>query len=108
MKDCKFKQLVINTYNDSKNRTFNKQEFGITATYNNYFGIIYGAISQTSFSDILDIDKYMDIGQSDMLLLVSRKTSQEVEIYEWKLKDYKFKEDILYIELDNKSIEFQL
>jgi hypothetical protein len=46
MNDCKFKQLVIDTYNDSKNRTFNKQEFGMVTTYNNYFGIVYGAISK--------------------------------------------------------------
>jgi hypothetical protein len=63
---------------------------------------------QKSFSDIADINKYMDIGQSDMLLLKSRKTNQEVEIYEWKLKDYKIENDILCIELDNKNIEFKL
>ena len=40
MKDCNFKSLIIDCYNDSKIRTFTKDEFGMKVTYGNFLGTI--------------------------------------------------------------------
>lgn len=108
MKDCKFKQLIIDTYKDSKNRTFTKNELGITLTYNNYFGMLYNVTSTDSFNDISDIEKYMDIVNPDMLLLCSRTHYSEIEVYNWQLVDYKIEDDKLYVQLKNKEVIFDL
>lgn len=108
MKDCKFKQLIIDTYKDSKNRIFTKNELGVTLTYNNYFGMVYNAVSTDGFDNIIDIEKYMDIANPDMLLLCSRTHNKEIEVYSWKLVDYKIEDDKLYVQLKNKEVIFDL
>jgi hypothetical protein len=101
MKDCKFKQLILDTYKDCKERTYTKEQFGITTTYGNYFGILYNPISTDSFNDIIDIDKYMDLVNLDMMYLCSRITNEEIEIYSWDLEDYEIKDDTLIIKWNN-------
>lgn len=108
MKDCKFKQLIIDTYKDGKSRTFTKNELGATLTYNNYFGMLYNVTSTDSFNDISDIERYMNIANPDMLLLRSRTHHDEVEIYSWRLVDYKIENDKLYVQLKNKEVIFDL
>lgn len=105
MKDCKFKQLIIDIYSDHKNRTFDKIEMGYKVTYNNYFGLLYNAISTDGLEDIININKYMDIANPDMLMLHSRITNEEIEIYQWDLKDYKIKNDILIVYYNNGKVK---
>lgn len=108
MKDCKFKQLILDAYKEwnKPERIFTKETFGITATYKSFWGTIFGAISRDSFQDITDIEKYMEIANPDMFMLNSRVTNQEVEIYEWQLQDYKIEDDKLILKLKNKDIIF--
>lgn len=110
MKDTKFKQLIIDVYKEWKKpeRTFQKEDFGITQTYRNFWGELFGAISRYSFSDISNIHDFANRLNPNMLLLHSRVTGQEVEIYEWQLKDYKIEGDNLTIQLTNKNIVFKL
>ena len=110
MKDCKFKNLIKEIYNDMKNRIFTKEEFGMKSIYKNYFGFLYNCSSTDSLDNIKDINKYMDIANPDMLLLHSRKYDrQEIEIYSWDFKDYKIDNDVLYIYYNNcKEKEFRL
>lgn len=109
MKDCKFKQLVLDIYDDWKGRSFEKIEFECKCTYNNYFGFLYDTTSTDSLDNIIDVNKYMDIANPDMLMLHSRITNKEIEIYQWNLKDYKIENDILRIEFNNNKVkEFEL
>ncbi|MBN1076032.1 hypothetical protein DVV91_17055 [Clostridium botulinum] len=109
MKDCKFKQLILDVYGDWKSRSFEKIEFGCKCTYNNYFGFLYNAVSTDSLDKIIDINKYMDIANPDMLMLHSRITNEEIEIYQWDLKDYTIKNDVLNVQFNNgKNKEFKL
>jgi hypothetical protein len=108
MRDCIFKNFVIDVCNEHNkaNRVFTKEVVGQTWQYKNFFGVIYNAISNHSFDDITDIKGYMETMNPDMLLLHSRITDQEVEIYSWKLKDYSIEGDKLIINLDNKTVKF--
>lgn len=109
MRDCKFKELIINIYNDYKNRTFEKEEFGYRCVYNNYFGLLYSATSTDSLDKITDVQKYMDIANPDMIMLHSIVTNKEIEIYNWDFKDYKISNDKLIIEFNNGKVrEFKL
>ena len=105
MKDCKFKELIRDTYKDSYSKTFEKTEFGMKVTYNKYFGLIYNAISTHGFSDIKDIDAYVDLYNPDMLYLKSRVNDQEIQIYQWDLKEYRIEEDLISIECKNGNIK---
>ena len=108
MQDCRFKQLIIDTYKDSKNRTFTKNEFGAILTYNNYFGMLYNVISTDCFSDITDIENYLNMANPDMLLLYSRTNCNELEIYNSRLVDYKIENDKLHVQLRNREVIFDL
>lgn len=107
MKDCKFKQLVLDVYKewDKPERVFKRKDFGIEATYKNFWGTIFNAISRDTFDNVLDINKYMDIANPDMLLLNSRVTNQEVEIYQFYLQDYRIEGDKLIVKLQNRKQE---
>jgi hypothetical protein len=107
MKDCKFKQLILDVYKEwaKPERVFDKTEFGFKATYKNFWGTIYNAISRDTFDNVIDIDKYMEIANPDMLLLNSRATGQEVEIYQFYLKDYRIEGDKLIVSLQNRKEE---
>lgn len=124
MKDCKFKQLILDVYKEWKkpSRTFIKKEFGGKFTYNNFYGVLYGAISRVSFMDIEqrdDISKeieniegmkdFLDNTYPNMLCLISRVDEKELQIYDSDLIDYKIEGDILKLTLkDKKGIEFKL
>lgn len=103
MENCKFKQLIIDVYNEweKPERIFHKKEFDIVVTYKNFFGQIFGAIARDSFDKISDINKYMNVCNPNMLLLNSRKTDQEVEIYDYQLIDYTIQNNKLILKLKN-------
>jgi hypothetical protein len=96
---------VCNEHN-KPDRVFTKEVLGGTVTYRNFFGSIYNAISIHNFTDITDINGYMETMNPDMLLLHSRVTDQEVEIYSWKLMGYSIDGNKLTINLDAKIVEF--
>lgn len=108
MKECLFKNFVIDMYNEnnSPDRVFEKDAYGQKWRYKNFFGFIYNAISNHSFEDVTDINEYMDRMNPDMLLLHSRLTDQEVEVYSWKLMAYSIDGNKLTLNLDSKMIEF--
>lgn len=110
MQDCKFKQLILDVYREwqKPERTFKKKVLGVELTYKNFQGTLFGAVSRDSFDDIKDIQQYMDAMNPNMFMLNSRVTGQEVEIYDYQLKDYRIEGDILTLELKNKTISFQL
>lgn len=110
MKNCKFKQLIIDVYKEwqKPERTFKKNVLGVECTYKNFWGTLFGAISRHSFDDIKDIQQYMDAMNPDMLLLNSRVTDQETEVYDYQLVDYKIDGDNLILELENKTVTFQM
>lgn len=110
MKDCKFKQLILDVYSEwnKPERVFKKNEFGVEYTYKNFWGEIFGAISRDTFDNIKDIDKYMDICNPNMLCIHSRETKQELEIYDWRLKDYRIEGDNFIINLNNKEEIFKM
>lgn len=91
MENCKFKSLVIDSYN-------------IRQKTNNLIGIVYGAIHSDGFSDIINIQGYMDTLNHDMLHLKSKVTGKEIDIYEHELENYTIKnsEQTLYIKLKDK------
>lgn len=90
MSDEKFKSLIIDAYNKSKN--------------GNLVGIIYNAVSTYGFSDLIDIDGFAENSNPDMLHLKSKLTEIELDIYKWDLEDYKVKnsESTIYVKLKNK------
>lgn len=90
MKDGKFKSLVVDAYKKSKE--------------GNLVGILYSAVSTYGFSELMDIDEFVKVGNPDMLHLKSKLTDVEVDVYEWKLEDYKVKnsERTIYIKLKNR------
>lgn len=110
MKDCKFKQLVLDVYEEwqKPERTFEKIEFGHKLAYNNFWGTLYNPISTDCFSDITDINRYMDISNPDMLMLRSRVTGQEVEIYSFQLEHYRIDGNKLVLIFKNKEVIFEM
>lgn len=90
MQDGKFKDLVIKSYNKSKE--------------GNLVGILYGAASTYGFSDLINIDEFAEVSNPDMLHLKSRLTDTEADIYSWELEDFKIKssESTIYVKLKNK------
>lgn len=90
MSDGKFKNLIIDAYNKAKE--------------GNLVGIIYSAVSTYGFSDLIDIDGFVENSNPDMLHLKSKLTDTEVDIYKWELEDYKIKssESTIYVKLKNK------
>ena len=110
MKDCKFKKFIIDVYNEwnKEDRIFTKRQFGTDLRFKNFFGTLFGAISRHTFENIKDIIDYMDALNPNMIMLVSRKTEQEIEVYEHQLLDYKIDGDILTIQLKNKEVKFEM
>lgn len=110
MKNGKFKQLILDVYKEWQNpqRVFTKRDFGVDLKYNNFWGTVYGAISSPTFMDIKDIKSYLDNCTVDMLLLNSRVTDQEVEVYEYQLEDYRIDGDNLILTLRNKEVIFKM
>lgn len=88
-----FKDLIVEAYKKSKE--------------GNLVGTLYGAISTSSFSDIQDIEEFLEIGTTDMLHLQSTVTGMEEDIYERTLENYKVKagERTIYVKLKNKPEE---
>ena len=88
-----FKDLIVEAYKKSKE--------------GNLVGTLYGAISTSSFSDIHDIEEFLEIGTTDMLHLQSTVTGMEEDIYERTLENYKVKagERTIYVKLKNKPEE---
>lgn len=93
MRDGKFKSLIIDTYKKYK-------------ADGNLSGILYGAISTYGFSQIVDIEGFVESSSADMLYLKSALTGVEVDIYEFDLVDYQIKssENTIYVKLRNKEI----
>lgn len=85
-----FKDLIAEAYKKSKE--------------GNLVGILYGAISTCGFSDITDIEEFLEIGNPDMLHLKSKLTDMEADIYKWELENYKVKasERTIYVKLKDK------
>lgn len=110
MKNCKFKSLILDVYKEwaKPTRIFNKKILGMDITYKNFWGIIYNAISNDTFDNVKDIEKYMEIANPDMLLLNSRVTGQEVQIYPFYLEDYSIEDDKLIIKLKNREVIFEM
>ena len=92
MKNEKFKNLIIDAYEKSKE--------------GNLVGIIYSAIFTYGFSSIIDIEGFVENCPADMLYLKSKLTDTEVDIYEYDLIDYKIKnsESTIYVKLRNKEV----
>ena len=87
----KFKKLIVEAYNRAKE--------------GNLVGIVYCALSTHGFSDIRDINKFVNDRNPDMLYIKSKLTDREIDIYKWELEDYKIKESerTIYIKLKNKN-----
>lgn len=92
MKNEKFKQLLIDSYNKSKE--------------GNIVGIVYSAVSTYGFSDLINVEEFVENSPADMLHLKSKLTGVEVDIYEYDLIDYKIKnsESTIYVRLRNKEV----
>ena len=90
MSDGKFKSLIIDAYNKSKE--------------GNLVGIIYSAVSAYGFSNLTDINGFVENSNPSMLYLKSKLTDTELDICEWDLEDYKVKssESTIYVKLKNK------
>lgn len=110
MKDCKFKQLIIDSYNDWNNpdRVTMGISAGMSVTKRNFIGIIYGAISSDGFKDIIDIDGYMNTMNPNMLYLRSSIDNSEIQIYDYELIDYKICDDGIWIKLTNKEVVIKI
>lgn len=93
MKNEKFKQLVVDAYKKSK-------EGG------NLVGIVYSAVSTYGFSDLINVEEFVENSGADMLHLKSKLTDTEVDIYEYDLVDYKIKnsESTIYVKLRNREV----
>lgn len=93
MKNEKFKQLVVDAYKKSK-------EGG------NLVGIVYSAVSAYGFSDLINVEEFVENSGADMLHLKSKLTDTEVDIYEYDLVDYKIKngESTIYVKLRNREV----
>ena len=91
MKDGKFKELVKEAYNRTKEE-------------GNLVGILYSATQSYRFSQLINSNEFVDTIQIDMMYLKSKLTDTEIDIYEWELEDYKVKhsESTIYIKLKNK------
>lgn len=91
MKEGKFKNLVIDSYNKYKE--------------GNLVGILYAATSTYGFSDLINFEDFVVECNPDMLHLKSKLTDTEIDVYEWELEDYKVKssENTIYVKLKNKS-----
>lgn len=90
MKDGKFKKLILDAY---------KKSFE-----GNLVGILYNAVSTHGFSDMKDINGFVEDCNPDMLYLKSKLTENEINVYEWELENYKIKEseNTIYIKCKNK------
>ena len=93
MKNEKFKQLVVDAYKKSK-------ECG------NLVGIVYSVVSTYGFSDLINVEEFVENSGADMLHLKSNLTDIEVDIYEYDLVDYKVKssESTIYVKLRNREV----
>lgn len=93
MKNEKFKQLIVDAYKKSK-------EGG------NLVGIVYSAASTHGFSDLINVEEFVENSGSDMLHLKSKLTNAEVDIYEYDLVDYRIKnsESTIYVKLRNREV----
>lgn len=93
MKNEKFKRLVVDAYKKSK-------EGG------NLVGIVYSAVSTYGFSDLINVEEFVENSGADMLHLKSKLTDTEVDIYEYDLVDYKIKnsESTIYVKLRNREV----
>lgn len=96
MKNEKFKRLVVDAYKKSK-------EGG------NLVGIVYSAVSTYGFSDLINVEEFVENSGADMLHLKSKLTDTEVDIYEYNLVDYKIKNDesTICIKLKNKEVHLK-
>lgn len=90
MKDGKFKKLILDAYKKSSE--------------GNLVGILYNAVSTHRFSDMKDIDGFVEDCNPDMLYLKSKLTENKINVYEWELENYKIKEseNTIYIKCKNK------
>lgn len=93
MKNEKFKQLIVDAYKKSKDG-------------GNLVGIVYSAVSTYGFSDLINVEEFVENSGADMLHLKSKLTDTEVDIYEYDLVDYKIKnsESTIYVKLRNKEV----
>lgn len=92
MKECKFKNLIIDAYNNSKS--------------GNLVGILYGAVSTYGFSDLTNVEEFVEVSNPDMLHLKSILTDVEIDIYACELEDYKIckSESTIYIKTNGREI----
>lgn len=108
----KFKQLIKDAYNDSKNRKKHITIGSCKGYVYCYSGRIYGESISPYFGEVDNIDYLLDTFEPQILSLVSRLNNgeqQEIQIYEHELKDYSFRNNKLTINLKNgKMKEFIL
>lgn len=85
-----FKELVLSSYKKSKE--------------GNIVGIIYGAVSNYGFSELTNIEEFVEKSNADMLYLKSKLTGTEIDVYSYELENFKIKnsESTIYIKLKNK------
>ena len=90
MKNEKFKNLILDAYEKFKE--------------GNIVGILYSTVSTHGFSDMKDIDGFVEECNPDMLHLKSKLTGNEIDGYESELENYKIKasESTIYIKCKNK------
>lgn len=83
----KFKNLIVDAYNKSKE--------------GNLVGIVYSAASTYGFKDLID---EMDLQRILIPICYTKLTDTEIDIYKWELEDYKIKssESTIYVKLKNK------
>jgi len=93
MKNERFKQLIVDAYKKSK-------ESG------NLVGIVYGAVSTYEFSELIDIEEFVENSGADMLYLKSKLTDIEISIYEYDFLDYRIRnsERTIYVKLRNEAV----
>lgn len=91
MQDSQFKRLIVDSYKKSKE--------------GNLVGVLHGASLTCGFSDISDINEFVDLCNPDMLHIRSRSAKTEADVYLWELEDYKIKssENMIYVKLKTRK-----
>lgn len=88
-------------------KTFIKDIYSIWQNPKSDFrAILYSP--RNDFDEIEDIEYSFIFTIPNRVYLFSRKTKEEIQVYDHQLQNYKFENDMLILNLDNKEIRFQL